>query len=146
MDRRKENNIQVAEVIELMECTPAGWSGQKKRKIIYKWLRSLKLMECTPAGWSTPAAYGLRNYVKQINNTLSPLPTTREVVYALSSPGESEQTLTQCRVQTKGIGLFTTTYLIHNNPQLCYTPTPTPSPPVTLSAYCSSPPPEFWCP
>ena len=61
----------------------------------------------------------------------------------LSSPGKPEQTLTQWTVHTKGIGLFTTNYVIHNNPQPCCTPTLTPSPPVTLSTFLSSPPPEF---
>ena len=84
----------------------------------------------------------------------------------LSSLGESEQTLTQwtvhtkgtglftknsfCHtspqlhtVHTKGIGLFTTICLIHQNPQLHCTTTLTPSQPVTLLAYCSSPLPEF---
>ena len=84
----------------------------------------------------------------------------------LSSPGESEQTLTRWTVHTKGTGLFTTNCFIHKSPQLhavhtkgfglfttiCLihqnlqlhcTPTLTLSPPVTLLVYCFSPPPEF---
>ena len=41
----------------------------------------------------------------------------RRLAMPLLSPGESDQTLTQWTVHTKGIGSFTTDCLIHTSPQ-----------------------------
>ena len=109
-------------------------------------LRSLKLMECNPAGQSTPAAHGLKKLYKKYITNCPPFSKTGEVVYAFTVTRGARTKLTRCTVHTKGIGLFTTNYLNHNNSQPHCTRTLTPSLPATLLAYHSSPPPEFWCP
>ena len=48
------------------------WTEEKENNL--QTLRSLRLMEYTPAGQTTPAAHGLRNYIKKINSKLSPTP------------------------------------------------------------------------
>ena len=74
-------------------------------------------MQCTPSGWSKPAAHGLKKLY--IENKLQIVPHSLQMgrmSMPLSLPREPEQTFTQWTVHTKGIGLFTTNYLIHNNP------------------------------
>ena len=64
-------------------------------------------MECTPAGQSTPEAHGSQEIIQ--GNKLQIVPYSlqlRRLAMPLSSPGESEQTLTQWTVHTKRIGLF----------------------------------------
>ena len=85
-------------------------------------------MECTPAGQSTPAVHGFKKLYKENKSQIVPQSLQpRQLTMPLSLPGESDQTLTQWTVCTKGIGIFSTNCLIPQNPQLHCTPTLTPS-------------------
>ena len=80
--------------------------GQEKENKLQT-LRSLRLMDEPLQDRVHQHSLVSRNYIKkQIANCL-PLHCRRRLAMPLLSPGELDQTLTQCAVHTKGIGIFT---------------------------------------